>query len=403
MSSKPTVIVAGAGLGGLTAALALLRKGIDVEVHEQAPALGEVGAGVQISSNGTAALFALGLEAPVRDHGVQVVDKEIRLWNTGQTWSLFKRDGSPASGRYPFPMFMLHRKDLHGMLVDAVRKLKPDAIHLGRKCTGFVQQGARVRLDFDGAPPAEGDILVGADGLHSRVREQQFGRARAEFTGQVVWRGLVPMDRLTADQRRLIGSNWVGPHAHVTCYPVQRGEMYNFVGQVDRTDWQIESWVTEGSTSECLADFAGWHEDVQRMIRSAPKLFKWALFLRDTLPQWSVNRVTLLGDAAHATLPYLGQGACMAMEDGIILARCIAQWAGDPELALQRYQSLRVERTRRIVEASAAMTGTFHSTEMADAAGAQRYVDAQWNGDKVRERYDWIYNYDPNTVPLQAS
>ncbi len=400
MEFQPHVLIAGAGLGGLAAAVAMLRSGIDVDLYEQAPSLGEVGAGVQISSNGTAVLFALGLEEAVRHHGVLISDKEIRLWNTGQTWSLFKRDGLPAGGRFTYPMFMLHRRDLHAMLVDAVRKLKPDAVHLAHKVTHFEQQGSQVHLHFEGRPSAQGDVLVGADGLHSRVREQLFGKARAEFTGQVVWRGLVPMDMLPEDQRRLIGTNWVGPQAHVTCYPLQRGEMFNFVGQVDRTDWQVESWVTEGTTEECLADFPGWHEDVHRMIRCAPKLFKWALFLRDTLPQWSVGRVTLLGDSCHAMLPYLGQGANMALEDGLVLARCIAQWPGDPELALQRYMAVRIDRTRRIVEASAAMAGTFHNKAMADAEGAQRYIDAQWNGDQVRARYDWIYDYDPTTVSI---
>ncbi len=394
------VLVAGAGLGGLAAAVALLRRGIDTDVYEQSPALGEVGAGVQISANGTASLFALGLENEVRRHGVQVVDKEIRLWSSGQTWSLFERGGLPGGGRYAHPMFTLHRKDLHAMLVAAVRRLKPDAIHLDHKCVGFEQTGTQVRLDFERGGPAFGDVLVGADGLHSRIREQLFGPMAAEFTGQVVWRGLVPMDRLPADQRRLVGTNWVGPRAHVTCYPVQRGEMFNFVGQVDRNDWRVESWVTEGTTAECLADFSGWHDDVRRMIESAPKLYKWALFLREPLPGWSVGSVTLLGDSCHAMLPYLGQGANMALEDGIVLARCIEQWSDRPDAALQHYEAARLDRTRQMVHASAAMAGTFHNDAMADAAGAQRYVEAQWNGAQVRARYDWIYAYDATTAPI---
>src|SRR6185437_6507449 len=177
-------------------------------------------------------------------------------------------------------MFTLHRKDLHAMLVRAVRELKADAIHLGRRCVRFEATDADVRLAFEQGPPAAGSILIGADGLHSRIREQLCGPMDAEFTGQLAWRGMVPQDRLTPQMRRLVGTNWVGPSAHVTCYPVQRGEVFNFVGQVDRTDWRVESWVTEGSTEECLADFSGWHPQVRHMIESAPKLFKWALFLR---------------------------------------------------------------------------------------------------------------------------
>ncbi len=403
--AKPRVLVAGAGLGGLAAALAMLRRGIDVDVYEQAPHLGEVGAGVQISANGTAVLFALGLEAALRRDAVEVSDKEIRLWNTGQTWRLFSdgRGGDlPAGGRYGYPMLMLHRKDLHAALVSAVRSLKPNAIHLDRRVTGFEQTATEARLSFDDGNAARGDVVVGADGLHSRVREQLFGPTGARFTGQVVWRGLVPIERLAADQRRLVGTNWVGPAAHVTCYPVQRGELFNFVGQVDRTDWQVESWVTEGTTAECLADFAGWHTDVRHMIESAPTLYKWALFLRDPLPRWSVGRVTLLGDACHAMLPYLGQGANMALEDGVVLARCLDEWAGDPETALQHYETARLERTRRVVVDSAAMAGTFHNAEMSDAAGAERYVERQWNAARVRARYDWIYEYDATRAPIRA-
>jgi len=398
--STAPVIIAGAGLGGLAAALALLHRGIDVEIYEQAPSLGEVGAGVQISANGTGVLFALGLKDEVLRDGVPVTDKEVRLWNTGQTWSLFKGDALPAGGRFAYPMFTLHRKDLHAMLVRAVRALKSDAIHLARRCVGFETTGNGVRVDFEQGPSTSGSILVGADGLHSQVREQLFGSIAAEFTGQLAWRGLVPMERLRPEQRRLVGTNWVGPRAHVTCYPVQRGELFNFVGQVDRSDWQVESWVSEGSVEECLADFPGWHPDVRSMIECAPKLFKWALFLRQPLPRWSIGRVTLLGDACHAMLPYLGQGANMALEDGLVLARCVESQRADPRAALASYEAARRDRTQRMVRASAEMAGTFHNEAMAEAAGAQRYVEAQWNGAKVRERYDWIYGYDAVTSPI---
>jgi salicylate hydroxylase len=392
--------VAGAGLGGLAAALALLRRGIDVEVHEQASSLGEVGAGVQISANGTSVLFALGLEEDVRRDGVPVVDKEIRLWNSGQAWSLFKQGSLPSGGRYGYPMFTLHRKDLHAMLVRAVQALKADAIALDHRCRSFEADERGVRLSFADGSHAQGSVLVGADGLHSCVREQLFGPIKAEFTGQLAWRGLVPIDRLDASQRRLVGTNWVGPHAHVTCYPVQRGELFNFVGQVDRDDWRVESWVSEGSTEECLADFAGWHEDVAHMIGSAPQLFKWALFLRQTLPRWSSGRVTLLGDACHAMLPYLGQGANMALEDALVLARCLEAEPDDAAHALRRYETARRERTERMVRASADMAHTFHNPALADAAGAQRYVEAQWGGAMVHTRYDWIYGYDASTISV---
>ena len=394
------VLIAGAGLGGLAAALACLRRGIDVEVYEQAPELKEVGAGVQISANGTGVLFALGLEEGVRKWGVHAVDKEIRLWNTGQTWSLFSSLRPKAGAeRYKYPMFMLHRGDLHAMLVDAVKKLKPDAISLNRRVTSF--EGTT--LLFSDGSKAKGDLVVGADGLHSVIRKQLFGEAKPVFTGQVAWRGLVPIERLPADQRRLVGTNWVGPKAHVTCYPVHRGELFNFVGQVDRDDWQVESWTTEGSKEECFSDFPGWHPHVLSMIEHSGKLFKWGLFLREPLARWTQGRVTLLGDACHAMLPYLGQGANMALEDGYVLARCLEAWPGEPERALAKYEALRRERATRAVNGSAEMTGKFHNEALADAASAEAYINTEWHPDKIRARYDWIYQYDADSVDLKES
>ena len=395
------VLIAGAGLGGLAAGLALLRRGVDVELYEQAPELKEVGAGVQISANGTGVLFALGLEEGVRHWGVHALDKEIRLWNSGQTWSLFK-SLKPSSGgeRYAYPMFMLHRGDLHAMLVQAVRSLKPNAITLSRRVTGFRQDSQGADLLFEDGSLARGDVLVGADGLHSVIRRQLFGEAKAMFTGQVAWRGLVPIDKLPKDQRRLVGTNWVGPKAHVTCYPVHRGELFNFVGQVDRTDWKVESWTAEGTVEECLADFPGWHPHVLAMIRSAPRLFKWGLFLREPLTRWTEGRVGLLGDSCHAMLPYLGQGANMALEDSYVLARCLDEWRSEPRVALERYERARRERATLVVNRSAEMTGTFHNEQLADAEGAEQYVNTEWHPERVRARYDWIYQYDATRVAV---
>ena len=400
---KPHVLIAGAGIGGLTAALALLRRGIDVDVYEQAPELKEVGAGVHLSANGTAVLFGLGLEEPVRYWGMEVKDRVIRLWNTGQTWSLFGRQlpGSPSSElQFRKPNFTLHRRDLHGMLIDAVRQLKPEAVHLDHRCTGFEQDASGVELRFERGTPARGDVLIGADGIRSQVRAQLFGAAVPRFTGQVVWRGLAPMGKLPPEERRMRASNWIGPRAHVTCYPVHRGELYNVVGQVDRDDWRVESWIVEGTAEECLADFKGWHPEVLRLIETSEKLFKWALFLRNPMPRWSEGRVTLLGDACHAMLPYLGQGANTALEDGCMVARCLDGAERDIPAALQRYEGARRERTTRIVGSSAEMAGKFHDRALENAAEAEKYINAEWHPDKVRARYQWIYDYDAINVAV---
>jgi salicylate hydroxylase len=390
-------LIAGAGIGGLAAALALLKAGIDCEVYEQAGELKEIGAGLQLSPNGNRVLFALGLEKDVRHWGVQTRDKEIRLWSTGQTWSQFGSQRDPLAGsaeqRYGFPMYLMHRGDLHTMLVSAVRREKPDAIHVASKCTGFEQDAGGVRLAIEGGREARGDVLIGADGLHSRVRQDLFGPAEAKFTGVVAWRGMVPVERLPEHLRRPISSQWIGPKGHATCYPVRRGELLNFVGEVERDGWLIASWIERGTHAECLADYPGWHADLRRIIESTEVLYKWAIFLRAPLAKWSVGRVTLLGDACHPTVPFLGQGANMAIEDAFVLASVLSR-SNEPEAALARYAAIRHERTTTIVRRSAELQLTLHNPALATPETASSFVDAHFGPEQIRERYDWIYRYD---------
>jgi salicylate hydroxylase len=397
--TKPHVVVVGAGIGGLAATLALLQRGFDVDVYEQAPELKEVGAGVSISANGSAVLLALGLEARLRACSVSANHRELRLWSTGESWALY-RGGPPSEQRYGYPSFTLHRVDLHGMLIDAVQRLKPNAVHLDRRCVALERSNGGASISFADGARVTGDVLLGADGIHSRIRHELYGPAKPRFTGQVAWRGVSPTRTLPASLQKIAQLTWIGPSAHISCYPVRSGELFNFVGQVDRDDWQVESWIAEGSVEECLADFAGWHPDVKRLIENNDKLYKWALFLRDPLPHWTSGRVTLLGDACHSMLPYLGQGANSALEDALVLARCLEAFASDPAHALRRYEEARLARTTRIVEASTEMARTFHNPALARMDTAEKYIAEQWHPDKVRSRYDWIYGYDASTVRL---
>jgi salicylate hydroxylase len=391
------VLIAGAGIGGLVAALSVLKKGFDCDVYEQAPELREVGAGLWLSSNGTRVLFELGLEAPLRAAMIECTERVVRHWSTGREWWLYRREDA-APEHAPFVLLRAH---LHRILVDAVEALKPGAIHLNARCTGFAQSGDRVRLDYQGGA-AEGDVLIGADGLHSKIRETLYGPLEGRFTHALAWRGLVPMERLGAHHRRPRVATWVGPTAHVTVYPVRwrDSELLTFSGQVERSDWTLESWSEKGSVEECLADFTGWHPDVIEMISAVDSLHKWGLFVRDPLPRWSHGRVSLLGDACHSMVPYLGQGVNMAIEDSCVLARCLETYRDDVERALAAYEAARRERTTRVAQSSADMQYTFHNPSLADMESAVPYIESQWSPAASKARFDWIYRYDALRVPI---
>jgi salicylate hydroxylase len=396
---KPHILIAGAGLGGLSAAIALIQRGCEVDVYEQASELKEVGAGVQISPNGNRALASLGVLETLRPLSCDAEGKEIRLWNTGETWKLFDL-GTEAIERYGFPYFTVYRPDLLQVLADEVRRLKPDAVHLGHRCIGSSESNGRVTLRFASGGEVTGDALIGADGVHSMIRRGLFGEDNPTFSGLIAWRGVIPMKLLPKHMTRLVGTNWVGPGGHIVNYPLHRGELMNFVAVVERADWQIESWSTQGTADEAAADFPGWNDDIQQMIRKAPTLYKWALMVREPMERWSVGHATLLGDACHPTLPFLAQGAVMAIEDGVVLARCFEKYEGDIATALAAYETARVERTRRMVLGSKANVERFHNRALAEATGAKQYVDREWSRDAVTQRYEWLFTYDVDNVEI---
>jgi salicylate hydroxylase len=394
MADPLRVAVVGAGLGGLTAAAALQRRGLDVTVYEQAPALGEIGAGVQLGPNAMKAMRALGLERDVIAAAVEPGSHTLRSWRSGRTLYRTPMKGTFES-RFGAGYYQIHRADLHQILARAVDAAR---VRLNAKCVAVRNDADRAVLTLAGGNAAECDIIVGADGIHSVVRESILGRETPHFTGNVCWRGVVPTAALPPGLIAKDVNVWLGPHGHVVHYYVRGGEMVNFVAIYEADTWRGESWSTLADRSELLAIYAGWHANLLELFGACERVNKWALYDRDPLPRWSEGRITLLGDAAHPMLPYLAQGACMAVEDGYLLADLLAapEAARAPAEALQTYQAMRLPRASRVqLGARARATVNHASTPLARLARDLRYA---W-----RRRFDrkgtsygieWVYDYD---------
>jgi salicylate hydroxylase len=388
------ILIAGAGLGGLSAASCLMKAGFDVEVYEQAPVLSEVGAGIQISANAMHVLNDLDLGPVVGAMAVRPAAYVFRLHDTGETISQFSL-AEEHERLHRAPYNQLHRADLHDALAARARAFKPDVVRLNKKATGFTETAHGVTLHFADGTSAEGDLLIGADGVKSAVRTQMIGEDHPTYTGDAAWRLTVPTEKLPKDFMDPVMSVWMGPGAHVVCYYLRAGALLNFVGLVETDQESEESWTAKFPWERLKADFAGWHPDIQAVIDTVDhdECFRWSLFYRPPIDNWSTQRVTMLGDAVHATLPYLAQGAAMAIEDGAVLTRAL-QMERDIAAALQRYQRNRIARTSRIVTGSDANRTLFHMRD-------QQKLRAAFKGrDEGGDRNAWLYSYNPLTVEL---
>jgi salicylate hydroxylase len=385
-----SVAIIGGGIGGLAAALSLLRAGIDAHVYEQAGAIGEIGAGIQISPNAARILHRFGLADAMDKVGVRPLWRHQRRWQDGRTLVRAELGEAVARG-CGAPYYNFHRAELIELLAAA---LPSSRVHLGHRLVGIPDQGDRIEARFGNGQQIAADVIVGADGIHSAVRAALFGPEKPRFTGCIAYRGLVPAERVAHLGLEVEAQNWMGPGRHFVHYFVSGRRLVNCVAIVEEDSWTAESWTDRGEVADLRAAYAGWHPIVQGLIAEIDETFKWALHDRLPLPRWSQGRATLLGDACHAMLPMMAQGAAQAIEDGAALAACL-QGVDRSQVveALSRYEQLRKPRASRIQALSAANKVNFHmpdgpEQQTRDARMAAGSTD--WSAGSV----GWIYRHD---------
>ncbi len=386
------IAIVGAGLGGLATALFLRRAGLDATVYEQAQELRELGAGIVVAPNMVRVLDALGLAHELPGFAVRLETAwEFRRWQDGRV--LFAQPMDEACERlYGAHCYVAHRADLLALLLHA---LPPRLLRLDHRCSALHAHDDAVELSFghrDGTTTrVTADVVIGADGIHSGVQPAVAPQVEARFSGLCAFRCLVPAEAAPAMALRPVQSLWLGPGRHFVHYPISGGRLVNVVAIVPAGDWRLESWTADGDIADLSAEFAGWDERVQQLIVSASSTKRWALYDRNPLDRWTLGRVTLLGDAAHAMLPFFAQGAAQALEDAYVLAACLqrADHASAPQ-ALQRYEATRRPRASRVQVMSRGRELRNHLPDGPEQA--QRDAELA-NGDPLQQSA-WLYGHD---------
>ncbi|NNC35809.1 MAG: NAD(P)-binding protein [Hyphomonadaceae bacterium] len=363
MGDRTHILISGGGIGGLTAAIALAQRGAKVDVFEKAPKFEEIGAGIQLGPNAMHVLSALGLEKNLKKLGFEPAAATLRDYKSGKP-ELRTRLKSVFKDRYRQIYLNIHRADLHLILQEAALK-EGVKIHMDAPVNSYWQSVDHVMIEA-GENAFNGDFLIGADGIHSKIRETMQGEHKLKFTGHVAWRGTVPTHRLP---RKLIppeANVWLGPGRHFVAYYVNGGDKVNFVAVEERDSWAEAGWNIKGNVGDVRAAFTGWDERIGRLLRECKECYLWGLFDREPLETWSSGRVTLLGDACHPMLPFMAQGAAMAIEDSYVLAKHLMDRDRGFETALERYEEDRKPRTTMMQKISRENGELYHRKPLGD-------------------------------------
>lgn len=386
------IAIVGGGLGGLATALFLRRAGLDATVYEQAAELRDIGAGIVVAPNMVRVLDKLGLADRLPGFAVRLEAAwEFRRWQDGRVLSV-QPMGEQCVRLYRAHCYVAHRADLLALLQQA---LPPQLLRLDHRCTALRQDDGEVELTLarrDGtAVRATADAVIGADGIHSIVQEGVAPQVDARFSGLCAFRCLVPAEAAPAMALRPVQTLWLGPGRHFVHYPISGGRLVNVVAIVPAGAWRIESWTADGEIADLSAEFAGWDGRVHQLIESATSTKRWALVDRNPLERWSVGRIALLGDAAHAMLPFFAQGAAQALEDACVLAACLqrADRASVPA-ALQRYEALRRPRASQVQLMSRGRELRNHLPDGPE----QLQRDAELAGGDPLRQSAWLYGHD---------